>query len=387
MSVSERGAMADRITKLQRWLDLIAFLAGRRFPVAVDQVMDGVPWYAARWDRDDDRAMESTRRTFERDKDELRDAGIPIESVEYVVEGRSSTGYVLRDRDFYLPYLRLVSESVEPAGRVPDASPAGTFEIRDEELSAAVAGLQTMAKVPGFPLAAEARSALRKLTFDLAPDALRDEPVLFLQPPDALDVKERLAALSDALMRRKRVTFRYHGIYRGEATDRRVRPYGLLFHHGHWYLIGHDEDRDALRVFRAGRMETVTVNPSGPHTPDYQVPGDFDLRAYGHRQPWELGGESGGASGGEEEEPLTAQVRFHFPRSLWAERNHLGTPVTKESDGSQVRSFGLHQTDPFLRWILSLEGEAVIEAPPELVSGFQDLRSRVAALYAGGGDA
>jgi proteasome accessory factor B len=385
--------MAERITKLQRWLDLIAYLAGRRYPVSVDQIVEAVPWYAERWPAEDgragersaERARESTRRTFERDKDELRDAGIPLESVDYNVDGQASTGYRIRDRDFYLPYLRLVREASPgtPASRTPLPSESGVFEIREEEISATLAGLQTLARVPGFPLAAEARSALRKLTFDLAPGALRDEPVLFLQPPEALDVRERLAALSDALMRRKRVTFRYHGIYRGEATDRRVRPYGLLFHHGHWYLIGHDEDRRALRVFRAGRMEPVTVNASSPHTPDYQVPDDFDLRAYAHRQPWELGG----ALDGGEEEPLTAHVRFHFPRSLWAERNHLGSPVTKESDGAQVRSFGLHQTEPFLRWILSQEGEAVIESPPELVAGFQELRSRVAALYAEDGGA
>ena len=38
-----------RISKTQRWLDLIAFLVQRRVPVAVDEIMEGVPSYAEKW--------------------------------------------------------------------------------------------------------------------------------------------------------------------------------------------------------------------------------------------------------------------------------------------------------------------------------------------------
>ena len=34
--------MSIRITKLQRWLDLIAFLVGRRLPVSVEDIMEAV---------------------------------------------------------------------------------------------------------------------------------------------------------------------------------------------------------------------------------------------------------------------------------------------------------------------------------------------------------
>jgi predicted DNA-binding transcriptional regulator YafY len=64
--------MADRITKLQRWLDLIAYLVGRRMPVVVEELMERVPAYAEKWRTDDPKKMATARRTFERDKDELR---------------------------------------------------------------------------------------------------------------------------------------------------------------------------------------------------------------------------------------------------------------------------------------------------------------------------
>jgi hypothetical protein len=39
--------MTDTISKLQRWLDLVAFLAGRRFPVSLDQLWRGLPAHRA----------------------------------------------------------------------------------------------------------------------------------------------------------------------------------------------------------------------------------------------------------------------------------------------------------------------------------------------------
>ena len=75
--------MPDRITKVQRWLDLIAYLVGRRLPVSVGELMERLPAYAEPWGQGDEKARKSVRRKFERDKDELRELGIPIETVPY----------------------------------------------------------------------------------------------------------------------------------------------------------------------------------------------------------------------------------------------------------------------------------------------------------------
>ena len=50
-------------------------------------------------------------------------------------------------------------------------------------------------------------------------------------------------------------------------------------------------------------------------------------------------------------------------------------------DGSSVRSFRVHQVDPFLRWVLSQDGEARIVSPPELAGAYRDMIAEVAALY------
>jgi proteasome accessory factor B len=67
-------------SKTQRWLDLLAVLVGRRVPVTVDQIMEQVPAYRDRWETGDQRTRASVGRMFERDKDELRSMGIPLET-------------------------------------------------------------------------------------------------------------------------------------------------------------------------------------------------------------------------------------------------------------------------------------------------------------------
>ena len=66
---------------------------------------------------------------------------------------------------------------------------------------------------------------------------------------------------------------------------------------------------------------------------------------------------------------------------MWAERNGHGTLLREGEDGSQLRQIDVHRPEPFLRWVLSLEGDARVEDPPELRDAFQSLVSAVAARY------
>jgi proteasome accessory factor B len=334
--------------------------------------MEAVPSYGEKWAEGSDTDRASTRRTFERDKDELRKAGIPIESVTYHVNygAEQAEGYALKRRDFYLPYLRLVTGGAKAATpKLPYILPE--IQLSETEADLALGALREVAALPAFPFAREARSAFRKLAFDLDPEAFGEDRVIYVDRPGAEEVLALVRPLSDALLARKTIRFRYHGIHRGEATQREVWPYGLFFQHGSWYLVGHDLGRSDIRVFRVGRMEEIEVNGQAPNTPDYAVPEEFALDAYLQRESWELG----------EGEPLRARVLFHFPRSLWAERNRHGILVEERADGATVREFEVQQPSAFLRWLLSLEPDAEILEPAALASELQAMAREVAALY------
>lgn len=368
--------MSASPTKLQRWLDLIAYLVVRRLPVSGDELLRSVPAYAARWTSSDAKDQETARRTFERDKDELRRLGIPIRTMRYsTLHEQDIEGYTLANRDFYLPYLKLVQRLSGSTEYREPARPA-TVEIAEADAPIALDALRRIADVPGFPLSREVRSAFRKLAFDLDPRAFaRDAPVLFVDRPGEAELTDRLRSISDALLARKRIRFRYHGIYRNEQTQRDVAAYGLLFQHGHWYVIGYDEARGGIRVFRVGRIDGVAPNTKQPNTPDYEIPEDFRLSDYADRKPWELGEG--------DEPPVTARVLFRFPLSLWAERNGHGTLQTRQSDGSTVREFQVHQVGPFLRWLLGFEGEAEVLEPVALKKELKSMARTVAAVHSG----
>jgi len=400
----------ERISKVQRWLDLIAYLVARRLPVAVEELMERLPAYAQDWVGGSEKARDSVRRKFERDKDELRAQGIPIETVPYSVGfGRETTeGYRIRGRDFYLPYLRLLAGTKEEEGtaagrgRTEGAAPSvsDSIDIPRDEATKALRGLRTLADLPAFPLAGAARSAYRKLTFDLDPQLTAQEggdrayerdgqdggagaereyggpnrtpPILFAVPPEAAKAKAHLDVLSPALLSRKRVSFRYHAMGKDEVSDRTVHPWGLLFQHSRWYLCGWDLDRDAERMFRVDRMDEVEANTQKPNTPDYELPDGPILEKYRNREAWELG---------EPDESVQARARFRFPTSLWAQRNGLGTLIEEDDQGTALREFTVRESPAFLRWVLSREGEADIESPPELRAGLRTMARKVAALY------
>lgn len=354
------------ITKLQRWLDLIAYLVGRKLPVPVEDLMRDIPAYAAK--AGDPTSEATARRTFERDKDELRRAGIPIRTVRYSINFglEQVDGYRVDGRDFYLPYLRLLGQE----GRAPQ----GAVELGQQEAKLAVEALRRVSEVPAFPLEGEARSALRKLTFDLAhvPEAGAEPPFIRAEP-ESVELRARLRQLSNAVVSRKRVTFTYHGIHRGEETERDVAPYGLLYQKGHWYLIGHDRLRDDVRVFRVARMDNVVMNGARMSEPDYEPPEDFSLDRYVGREAWELG----------DDPPVRAEALFRFPRSVWAERNGYGVMVREEEGGAVVRAFDVQQVGPFLRWLLGFAGDVELLTPESMKDELRRLATEVARRHGG----
>jgi len=354
--------------KLQRWIDLLAALLGHRLPATFEQLAHDVPAYLVDGSVAKGAPSPTVKRMFERDKVELRELGVPIETIGE--DGSDESSYRLRAKDFYLPYLGVVTtrgiEQPSPADRFGYQSLA-TLAFEPDELQAIVDGARLVAQAGDPALADEVHRAVRKLAFDL-PVGATDGPAA-IAPPASRAEPRALATLGDALFRRKRVTFHYHSMGTDESTSRTVEPYGLFFVGGHWYLVGRDTEKDARRNYRVGRIRDVKANTARAGTADYEIPADFSLREHARsRQAWEIG----------DGEAFEAIVEFSGDSGAARAAAALGR---SEDAAPSLRRFDVRRADSFARWLLAFAGEARPVAPESLVAEYEALVKRTRAVY------
>jgi proteasome accessory factor B len=103
-----------------------------------------------------------------------------------------------------------------------------------------------------------------------------DASALSVVEPHLATPEPSFGPLWDAVLERTPVRFAYRRPGR-EAAVRTLEPYGIVSWHGHWYVVGHDRDREAVRMFRLSRVEGP-VTPAG-RPGSYVVPEGTDVRA------------------------------------------------------------------------------------------------------------
>ncbi|HEY3239909.1 MAG TPA: WYL domain-containing protein [Acidimicrobiia bacterium] len=303
--------MPDR---LERLTNLIAVLLDTGRPLTLEEIADRVPGYP------DDPA--TRRRQFERDKATLRDIGVPI-SLEALYAFDHETGYRIHRRDYELPALDLT----------PDERVA-------LHLAVTAVGLE----------GGEGRHALWKL------GGAEGDPA---PPLAALPSVPALPFLFDAYRRRAEVRFSYRG------EPRRLWPYGIVFRNGHWYAVGHDPARDAIRAFRADRIEGEPGAGGVPGTIDvgqaggFEPPAGFDPSSALRDEPWRFG----------DEEPVEALVRVTPPQAAWVVAEVGEQAVAgRGDDGSVVVRMAVTNRAAFRSFVLGLLEAAEVLDPLELRS-------------------
>lgn len=298
--------------KTERQLNLIALLMNKRQPLRSAEVHKAI--YA------DSPSADAFKRKFERDKTELAEIGIIVETVAVDVWG-DQKGFALKREETLLPDIGL-----EP-----------------DEKAALMLAAQAWQGQPG---GAGPRTALLKLS---ATGGDEGGPTPWILP--SIDVSSpRLEALFNAVERRKRVTFTYRTGGGGKPTVRTVDPYSLT-HRGAWYVSGFDHDRKDRRLFKVDRIDGEVEVASGKK-PDFDAPeGPPESMRTG---PWE--GEAG-----------RAIVAFAPDVAWWAERRTGAKPAGEERDDGWVTlELGYEDLDRFAAWVLGFADDAVAIDPPEL---------------------
>ncbi|MFO7769097.1 MAG: WYL domain-containing protein [bacterium] len=319
--------MPEKINKDLRQLNLIAYLLNHRFPVTWDEIRHKVPGYQPVGAVDE----KSILRKFERDKEELRAHGIPIDTVP--IDSEVLMGYRLDRSRFYLPRLA----------------------FGEEEIRALVVAVRRVAEMQSFPLAREARSVLRKLVFDSSPRSDAEGRVVFYYSGGA--DPGVLETISEALQTRKTLSMTYYSLHRDAETERDVHPYGLVHRKGGWYLVGWCCLREDLRQFRLERIRSVQMNREKMGEPDYEIPKDFSLKQYMGQEPWDFSSRR----------PSQVKVRLTGPlyqqlKVRWSGREDILFP----EDQDRVMQLEVRDDRAFCRWVLGQQGEVEILSPRRL---------------------
>ncbi len=267
-----------------------------------------------------DQTDEAFEKMFERDKEELREIGIPIELGSNDKMFDDEPGYRIRRDAFELPRIDLEPDEAAAVGL---AARVWQHVRLAQQTSTAVLKL----KAAGVAVDSEALTLVEPL---LAASEAAFEP------------------LWDAVVARRQVTFGYRRPGH-EPTTRRVQPWGVLSWRGRWYLIGHDLDRTAERMFRLSRV-TGPVEATGP-SDAFEVPAGTDLRALARQL------EPRPAEG-------TATVRLLAGQGQALRRR--ASSVTAARDGWDAVELPL--LDPVLlaAEVVALGPAAVVVAPPEV---------------------
>jgi proteasome accessory factor B len=228
--------------KSERLINLLITLLVARTYVGKERIREVIEPYR-------DAGDEAFEKMFERDKEELRSLGIPIE-----------VGFV--DRAF----------EDEPGYRV-ERSAFELPEIALEPEEAAVIGLA--ARVwQHAGLAAATSDALVKLK---AAGVTVDREALNVVQPQIAAEEPTFEAFWDATRTRTAVSFDYRTSTSPTATTRHLQPWGVVSYRGRWYVVGHDTDRDDTRLFRLSRVQGAVKAEKRPGT--YDVPEGTDIRS------------------------------------------------------------------------------------------------------------
>jgi proteasome accessory factor B len=316
---------AERLVNL-----VIALLSTRQFVTAA-KIRATVPGYDA--DDRTEKADEAFKRMFERDKAELREMGVPLET------GRTSAfdtedGYRIARADYELPEIHLTGEEAAAVG----------LALRLWE-SAQLAGA--------------AHSALVKLkAAGVDVDSSRTIP---LRP--RLDAGEpAFEACYAAARDRRQLEFGYQRPDEDVPARRRVQPWGVVAWHGRWYLVGQDLDRKAPRVFRLSRVVGAprATGPSGAFEP----PAGLDLADV-------VAGQVG-----REEHLVVIRAR---PGTAIGLRRHA-TPLGPADDGDDRLQLRTTEPGQLADQLAAFGADVLVESPAELRDAVVARLTRLAAI-------
>jgi len=195
--------------RTERLLNLLFALMASARPVPKHVLREAIDAYR------ESPSEEAFERMFERDKDELRSMGVPVETVEGPDGVGGIEGYRVAADDYALPAVDFTADELAVLGLAARVWEQASLGPAAQRAVQKLEALGTGALVDG-PVGIETRIATAEPSF----------PVLL-----------------EAVRTRRAVRFDYRKPGDDAPSAREVQPWGVASRRGHWYLVGNDVSR------------------------------------------------------------------------------------------------------------------------------------------------
>lgn len=299
--------------RIERLINLIAALLEAEVPMTAEDIRNRISGYESD-------NHEAFRRAFERDKADLKQMGIPVETVQLDVFGDTAPGYTIPKSRYYLPELDLEADELA-ALRIAAGAVLGVEE--------------------------EAGSGVMKLSMGAIDETSGGARLAW--NADVAASQPLLGPLYSAVVERVPITFDYQPAGTDEPGRRTVRPYALLHRKGHWYLVGHDDRSDDTRTFKVARITGDVTRGEG----SYEVPEDLKAREHVLTPV------------GTEGEDIVARLRFDASLRWWPEQNLPGAAASEGPDGSYEVEMPVASLDALASFAVWWGPKVEVLAPPQ----------------------
>ncbi|HEY6933545.1 MAG TPA: WYL domain-containing protein [Marmoricola sp.] len=229
-------------SKSERLLNLVILLLVSRGYVTKERIRQLMEPYRQSSD-------EAFEKMFERDKEELRALGIPIE-VGYVDRFfEDEQGYRIKRDAFELPATDFAPDEVAVLGLAARV-------WQHAGLAAATSDALVKLKAAGLDVDRDQLDAVQ-------PTLVAEEPAF--EP------------VWRAVLSHTPISFDYRRAGDTAPTRRHVQPWGVVTAQERWYVVGLDVDRAEPRMFRLSRIIDGAVHAEGP-AGSFTVPEGTDVR-------------------------------------------------------------------------------------------------------------
>ncbi|MDO8614740.1 MAG: YafY family protein [Dehalococcoidia bacterium] len=281
------------------------------------------------------RECECSVRTIYRDVDALSQAGVPLAAMP-------GEGYRLVP-GYHLPPIAFTAEEAVQLLLGSDLALALATPAQREAARAAAAKVEAV-------LPEGTRAEVERLRERIRVSGwTRHEPSRFLP------------VLQQAVLEDRALYLQYHSFGSGELTARQVEPYFLTYYADDWHLVGYCRLREAMRDFRASRIQDAEVLPEG-FARQRDVEADAVAEDAGFRE-----------------------VRVWLDGSVlpWArETPAFGFEREERSEGGSVFVFQMRELRRLMPWVLSWGPSARVLSPADVAREVRRQAEALASRYA-----